>query len=154
MISEDTSERRKNSRVNFWTYSKYFVVGGFIGIFGIGLRELIARMLPEDDPIYYSASVMLTYALLVFVSFFTHRKITFVDFVPVKSTTHSLVRFIATGLIGLGSVTILSNIIRYGLPLELVFGEYSGGTAFAAAAILTSILTFLLNAFFTFKPKV
>ncbi len=111
-------------------------------------------MLPEDDPIYYSISVMLTTMLLILLSYFAHRKITFIDLVPVKSTTHSLGRFTATAMIGLGSVTILSNIIRYGLPLELMFGQYSGGTAFAAAAILTSVLTFLLNAFFTFKPKV
>lgn len=140
-------------RYSIWSYAKFFVVGGSVGLLGVGLREVIALLLPDDNAGFYTVSVVLAYALSIAISYYGHRFISFNHTDPVRSTAHSMIRFTVIALVGLGSVSVLSVALRYGLPLHTLVGQHDDTVAFFAAGILTSVITYVLNARFTFEPK-
>ena len=131
-------------------YSRYFVVGAIVAIVTIGVRELIAVLLPADSPAYYTTSVSLAYLLGVLMSYSGHRVFSFRGATAVGGTTISLTTFSVIALIGLASTAAMAALIRYGLPLEHVIGALEPTVAFAFATFLSSFITYALNARFTF----
>jgi len=133
------------------TYLRYFVVGAVVGVLTIALRELFAIMLPADTPAYYALSVVLAYAVGIICSYYGHHKVTFSMHEAVGGHATAFTRFTFIAIAGLLATTSMSMLIRYGLPVDRLLGEYSGGFAFALATILASILTYSLNSVFTFR---
>ena len=135
------------------TYLKYFVVGAVVGVFTILLRELFALMLPADTPIFYAFSVVMAYAVGIVCSYYGHRNVTFSARQLVGKHITAFTRFTFIAVAGLLATTTMSLLIRYGLPVESLLGEYAGGFSFALATFLASILTYSLNSAFTFKGQ-
>jgi len=133
------------------TYIRYFVVGAIVGVLTVALRELFAYMLPADTPVYYALSVVLAYAVGIVCSYYGHHNVTFKMQDPVDGHATAFTRFAFIAIAGLLATTTMSMLIRYGLPVDRLLGEYAGGSAFALATILASLLTYSLNSAFTFR---
>ena len=136
--------------MNFKQYIRYFIIGTFVGITAIFFREMIAKLLPVDNPNYYVLSVTVTYVFAIMLSFTMQR---FFTFQPRQQ--HSKEKMFAcytlVAITGGISTAVLSFIFRYTLQLDLFLYEYSGATAFAAAALASSVLTYWLNVRFVFN---
>ncbi|CAA0111856.1 Uncharacterised protein [Halioglobus japonicus] len=134
------------------SYLKYLFIGAVVGIASIIGREIIAVFLPADTPEYYALSVFIVYALGILASYTGHRKVSFshVD-MEGQSTASSMTWFTVIAVVGLLCATVLSVCIRYLLPIQGVFGAYSATAAFAIATVITSVITFTLNARHTFR---
>ncbi|HED12234.1 MAG TPA: GtrA family protein [Gammaproteobacteria bacterium] len=135
------------------TYLRYLFVGAVVGVLTILLRELFAFMLPADTPAYYALSVVMAYAVGIICSYYGHRNVTFSARELVSGHVGAFTRFSLIAIAGLLATTIMSMSIRYGLPVERLLGEYAGGSAFALATFLASVLTYSLNSTFTFKEQ-
>jgi len=131
-------------------YSRYFIVGAIVGVATIGIRELIAVVLPADNPIYYTTSVSVAYCLGILMSYFGHRVFSFRGATVVGGTAGSLATFSVIALIGLVSTAAVAALIRYEMPLERIIGAFEPTIAFAFATFISSFITYVLNARFTF----
>lgn len=134
------------------SFFKYLVIGAVVGIAAIIGRELIAMLLPSDTPEYYALSVSVVYAFGILSSYVGHRKVSFshVD-MNGQSTAASMTAFTGIAILGLVCTTGLSVCIRFFFPIMEVFGSYAGAASFAFGALITSIITFSLNARYTFQ---
>jgi putative flippase GtrA len=133
------------------TYVRYFVVGAIVGVLTIGVREVFAYLLPADTPVYYALSVILAYAVGIVCSYYGHHYLTFRMQEAVDGHATAFTRFASIAIAGLLATTTMSMVIRYGLPVDRLLGQYAGAFAFALATVLASILTYSLNSAVTFK---
>lgn len=131
-------------------YGRFFIVGTVVGLSAIGLRELIAIALPSDTPLYYSLSVLIVYVLGVLASYVLHHGFTFQSSRDLHSVTVFL-PFVVVAFVGAASTWALSVFFRYGLEFGELFGRLGGAAAFALAATLSSVFTYMLNALLVFR---
>lgn len=133
-------------------YLKYLVIGAIVGVLCVGGREVIALLLPADSPEYYALSVAVVYCFGILASYIGHRTVSFshVD-MEGQSTAGSMFTFTVIAIIGLLCTTVLAVAIRFLLPMDEMFGVFGGGLSFAIATLLSSIVTFILNARHTFR---
>tara|TARA_R110002072_G_scaffold302722_1_gene487958 strand:- start:6832 stop:7257 length:426 start_codon:yes stop_codon:yes gene_type:complete len=136
------------------SYLKYFVIGGIVGLAAILSREGIAILLPADTPEYYALSISIVYAIGILASYVGHRRVSFshVD-MEGQSTAVSMTTFTAIAIFGLVCTTFLSVCIRFLFPVEEIFGSFDGAASFAIATLITSIITYFLNARHTFRER-
>jgi putative flippase GtrA len=125
-------------------------VGALAGLLTIGLRELIALALPSDTPLYYSLSVLIAYALGTLASYVLHHGFTFQSSHDLHNVTVFL-SFVVVGVVGAASTWALSLFFLYSLDFGGLFGRLGGAAAFAFAALLSSVLTYMLNALLVFR---
>lgn len=133
------------------TYLRYAVIGGIVGVFAVIARELIGAALPADTPEYYALSVAIVYAVGILASYAGHRRFTFrhVDMTN-RTTARSLSAFTFIALFGLACTTGLSVVIRYMFPAVEYLGDFSAPFSFALATVITSVITFSLNAKYSY----
>lgn len=135
--------------MSFAQYARFLFVGGIVGVLTIGCRELIAHVLASDTPVLYSVSIVCAYAIGIATSFALNSRFTF------KASRsfdwYKFARFIVIALVGMLSTWLLSLLLRYGLKLHVVFGDASAGVAFAVATLLSSLITYPLNASVVFR---
>lgn len=108
-------------------------------------------MLGRDSATNYSVSVSLAYALGILLSYILNHRFTFGQGVPIS--TRTTVLFVSIALLGMAVTAILSLAIRYGTPVRTLTGSYSGTVAFGTAAVITSLLTYPLNALLVFRAR-
>jgi putative flippase GtrA len=130
-------------------YSRFLVVGGIVGVLTICCREVIAYILGSDTPVLYSVSVVCAYGIGIATSFFLNSRFTFTASGGFKWAKFA--RFTAIALLGMLSTWLLSLTLRYTLKLHVVFGDASAGIAFAIATLLSSMITYPLNAAVVFR---
>lgn len=130
----------------------YVGVGGFVGIVSIGIREIIGLILP-DTPTWYAISVAIAYGSAILLSFQLHKRITFAGALDGAGTAAPLAKFTAVAVFGLITSTLLAPAIRYGLTLDELIGEFAPFAAFVAACLVVAVISYALNAAFTFVPK-
>jgi len=138
---------------SFGRYSRYFIVGGAIGVTSTLLLEFILRVSPTDTAVVYGLSVAIVYAIGVLAGFILHHRFTFQDTVVVLRW-HRLGQFFAIAVLGALLTSGLSVFIRFVLNIDRVVGEFAGATAFVVAALTVSVVTYWLNARFVFSAKV
>ncbi|MDX2222408.1 MAG: GtrA family protein [Rhodospirillaceae bacterium] len=139
-------------RTRLRQYLVYFCVGGFVGVLGVGFREVLGRLLP-DEPIWYAASVAIAYGASILLSFSLHRRITFNVDLDQRSSAVSLGKFSAIAMIGLAATSFLAPALRYGLDLDAALGSWGAMAGFVLAALIVSVLTYALNALVTFRQS-
>jgi putative flippase GtrA len=133
-------------------YGVYAVVGAVVALLTIVAREVIAIMLPGDDPYYYGISIVCSYILGIILSFFGHRMFSFGDVTELFSgRVKVFVQFVGLALLGMATTFVLAMALRYLLPLDALLGEWAAGLAFATAVLAASLLTFGLNRKVTFR---
>jgi putative flippase GtrA len=133
-------------------YLRFMAVGAFVAVMAIGARELIAAMFTADTTLSFSVSVALAYALGIALSYVLNSRFTF----RAANRVHDwrrLAAFITIAGVGMVSTWILSLTIRYVTPVGTIFGRASAAAAFAFAALLSSLLTYPLNARWVFHPR-
>ena len=118
----------------------------------VACRELIGRFLIADTMANYSLSVVLAYAIGILLSFLLNRRFTFQTRGTNRDWSKFLL-FVAIAIAGLVSTWLLSLTLRYGLRLDAWSGEASAAIAFAAAALLSSAITYPLSALFVFRGR-
>jgi putative flippase GtrA len=107
-------------------------------------------LLPADTPVFYSLSVIIVYAIGILLSFLLHQRYTF----RIRSSSgRGLGLFFAVALGGAGLTWLLSVLLRYGLAFDALFGELGGTTAFALAALLSSLATYAANGRLVFRRE-
>ena len=134
-------------------YGKYLIVGAIVGVLTILVREAIAAILPGDTPVFYALSASSAYLFGILASYYGHRKVSFSHAKPVGGLMNSLGRFTLIAILGLITTTVLSIFFRYGLPFEKLLGRYEPTFAFAFATFVASVLTYSLNATYTFVSR-
>jgi len=132
-------------------YGRYFVIGGLVGVMTLLLREGIARI-AGDTPALYLLSVLIAYAIGILISFLLHRYLTFRERLatPAHPLNSALLRFSLIALLGMALTAGMAMAVRYLLALDAVFFAYSGAAAFVIASLLTSVVTYALNARLSF----
>lgn len=138
---------------SFSQYPLYFIIGGLISLFVIILRECLDRLISIESTRNYSASVILAYLIGIFMSFVLHSRITFYSDRPL--TSHQKVKqitsFFSNSLLSLVLTLLLSLIFRKILFLLPIPGNWINTLAFSFAALLTSIVTYLINKTIVFR---
>lgn len=132
-------------------YIKYILVAGVVGVITIALRYIIGLLLGEDTAMNYAISGLCAYACGVSLSYFGQSRFTFRH---TANTQSSLRRFVGFVLISISTsllAVLLSNLLRYQLGFDMIFGLLSPDIAFAFAVLLTSLISYSLNAVFIFK---
>jgi putative flippase GtrA len=132
-------------------YARFLVVGGITGVITIGCRELIAFLLPSDSPGFYSLSVVCANSIGTAINFVLNRQYTFSTAGVTGWSRFG--GFAVVAVIAMLSTWGLSVAIRYGLKLDAMLGEFAGGCAFAVATLLTSLITYPLNASVIFRRR-
>lgn len=133
-------------------YARFLMVGGFVALITVGTREVIGLLLAADTTRHFSISVAVAYAVGITLSYLLNHRFTF------RSSAGSrhwrkLLAFVGIACVGLVCTWLLSVTIRYGTPLTAAVGKYSAAIAFSLAALLSSILTYPLNAILVFNAK-
>ncbi len=133
----------------FSRYPTYILVGAGVTLFTVLLRSLIGLLIEDDTTAKYISSIILAYVLGIILSFLAHKTITF-------KARHGLsiakgFNFVAIHLVGMsitliGSTTLRKNLLDDRLPIEL-----SKMLAFAASALVVSIITYLLKKHIVFR---
>lgn len=106
----------------------------------------------SDDATHYSASVVLGYMVGIVVSFLLNHRYTFGGGNGTRDWSRFTL-FIGVAMVGLTTTWLISLLLRYGLPLPRLVGSSSAGVAFAVATVLSSLVTYPLNALFVFGKK-
>jgi putative flippase GtrA len=132
-------------------YMRFIVVGAFVGIVTIGCRELIGFLLDGDTRQNFTISVLLAYSVGIALSFLLNRRFTFGRAEP--AGVKAFVRFLAVVLLGLASTTLLAVTLRYGTHLDVLIGALARPVALGAATVLSTLITYPLNARFVFVPR-
>jgi putative flippase GtrA len=132
-------------------YARFLATGGVVGAITVGCRELIGWLLSADNPARYSLSVVTAYAIGIVLSFIINRRYTFKDVGRIE-TGPSFLRFLAVALSGLLLTWLLSLTIRYETPWLIAgIGRYSATAAFAIATLISTAVTYPLNALVVFR---
>jgi putative flippase GtrA len=136
--------------VSLTQYARFLTIGGIVGLITIGCRELIAYLLPSDTPVFYSLSVVCANSIGTAISFVLNRRYTFSS----SNVTgwSRFAGFAAIAALAMFSTWLLSIALRYGLQLDTLFGDLAAGVAFAVATLLSSLITYPLNASVVFRP--
>jgi putative flippase GtrA len=128
------------------------MVGSCAGLLSIVAREVCGWLLGRDDPVRYSISVALGYIAGIVVSYLLNQRFTFRKDAAARDWSRFL-PFVGVAMVGLLSTWLMSLALRYGLPLERLLGSFSATVAFAFATVLSSLITYPLNAVFVFGRK-
>jgi putative flippase GtrA len=136
--------------MSFGQYTRFLVVGAFVGLVTLGCRELIGHLLVVDNQRTYSVSVTVAYAIGIALSFLLNHRFTFEATAGERSWS-KFGKFVAIALVGLMSTWLLSLALRYGLHLDAFIGPWARVTAFAVATVLSSAVTYPLNSLIVFR---
>jgi putative flippase GtrA len=138
--------------MSFGQYARFLVIGAFVGIVTVTCRELIGHLLAADTRRNFSVSVVIAYAVGITISFFLNHRFTFGGDGSSRNW-RAFIHFVAIAIVGLISTWILSLALRYGTHLDALIGPAAKLVAFATATLLSSMLTYPLNARFVFGGR-
>lgn len=133
-------------------YPKYAVVAIVAFIVTLGIRELLAAVLQTDTPGTYVSTIVVAYGLGVMANFELQREITFRGQV-VGTHTRLFAGFVLVAALGAGITAAVAAILRYGGNFDELFGALGDTLAFGAATVVSSILTYRLNASWVFRAS-
>ena len=133
-------------------YARFLAIGGLVGVLTVAVRELVGLALPGDGPVSYSVSIVIAYSVGILTSFELNRRFTFRSAAP-SQQREELLSFVACAIVGQVCTLALSLLLRYGLSLDAAIGRLARPVAFATATLLSSLLTYFLNARFVFRSR-
>jgi putative flippase GtrA len=115
------------------------------------LRRLIGQLV-GDTPERYLLSVVAAYAVGILVSFVLHKHYTFRERMGavVHPMGRALIRFTAIALTGMVLTGALAVAVRYLLVLDALVPGTAAAVAFVVASLITSVVTYALNARLSF----
>lgn len=123
-------------------YLKYAFIGAVIALFAILMRELIGAFLPQTK-FYYILSILIVYAIGIFLSFELQQKFTFKK---VDKRKNKIIIFFVIAICVAFLSSCLSYFIRYFTNIEVYVGESLSATlSFSISVVFCSFLSFVLN---------
>ena len=140
-----------NWRALMRNYGVYFVIGTAIGIAAIVSREIIELWLPLESRPAYLTSVVVVYVLATALSFAGHYRVTFSERSASVSIVPAVLRFVLVAATGMAITSVLAYTMNFHLPVSFVPDRIRGGLCFAIAAVVASVVTYFLNAKYTFS---
>jgi putative flippase GtrA len=129
-------------------YLGFLLVGGLCTVISIACRELVRLTLGDEGVLRYAISVLIAYGVGMIAGFLMNRRYTFGS--QVKWSAFP--RFVLVGLVGMTSTLALSLVLRPMLA-QLLNPQFSGTAAFVGAALISSLLTYPLNALLVFRTQ-
>ena len=129
-------------------YLGFLIVGGICTLISIACRELVRWTLGDEGALRYSISVLIAYGMGMVAGFLMNRRYTFGS--AVKWTAFP--RFVLVALVGMTSTLILSLALRPMLA-TMLNPQLSGTAAFVGACLISSLLTYPLNALLVFRTQ-
>jgi putative flippase GtrA len=129
-------------------YVGFMFVGGACTLISIACRELVRVTLGDEGMLRYSVSVLIAYGVGMVAGFLLNRRYTFNS----AAKWSAFPRFVLVGLVGMASTLGVSLALR---PLleRIVNPQWSGTAAFIGAALISSLLTYPLNALLVFRSR-
>ncbi len=134
-------------------YITYCIVGTIIGVVAVIVRESLEFLLPNENPIYYGLSVMIVYTGGIVAGYYGHGKYTFGTRGAENYDDRSLPIFALIAVFGMILTALLAMLLMYVLEFRHLFQRAGAAISFAIAAVTVSIVTYSLNAHFTFKGR-
>jgi putative flippase GtrA len=135
----------------FSQYPTYILVGVGVTLFTVMLRSLIGLLIEDDTVAKYISSIILAYILGILMSFLAHKNITFKTrhrLSIAKSFNFIAIHFVGMSITLIGSTTLRETLLDARLPREL-----SKLFAFAASALVLSVITYLLKQYIVFNKS-
>ncbi len=133
-------------------YARFLIIGALVGVVSVGCRELTGYLLAADTAGSYSVSVAVAYTVGIVLSFLLNRRFTFGGDDGSRNW-RIFSRSAAIAVVGLVATWLLALVLRYGTHLDARIGSAAKLVAFVAAALLSSLLTYPLNARFVFGGR-
>lgn len=135
----------------FSRYPIYFIVGGFVTLVTIVLRDAIGRFL-QGSAWEYIISIAIVYTVGIVLSYFLQSHFTFkTNKNNSRSFKYKFTYYTIVQLVGMGVTIVFSLLIRYLLfPLTIV-SQFRDTVAFIIASLAASIVTYGVSKIFIFK---
>jgi putative flippase GtrA len=132
----------------FSRYPIYVLVGIGLTLCTIAIRSVIGVVIEDDSTPGYIASIILAYGIGMLLSLVAHTNITFKA--KTRLSPHQVFQFVSINVIGmllniLGAIVLREKLLAAALPIEL-----AKVLAFATAALLVSVMTYLLKKYIIF----
>ena len=135
----------------FSRYPVYFVVGGFVTLVSIVLRDVIGRFL-EGSTGEYVMSVAIVYVIGLGLSYFLQSRFTFQSQKKqTRSFKYKFTYYTLVQLVGMGVTIASSLLIRYLLFPFTILAPFRDTIAFVIASLIASVVTYGFSKIYIFK---
>ena len=141
---------RPRAMLSLSQYLRYAAVALAALITTVLVRELVQIIVGADTKITYGASIIFAYAVGIVVNFSLQKRFTF-RMVQDGNDTEAFIGFVIVALVGAAATFLVAFALRYGLGLDLLMGSGAPTIAFLGATVLSSFLTYALNARYVFS---
>jgi putative flippase GtrA len=138
---------------DFIRYIIYLCVGLFTGLITMAIREITARILPMDTPVYYFISILVAYFFGIIISFILNKTITFKFSTKKTKQVQLFFSFLIVAILGAILTFIFSFVFRYILFFNIWFGYLSGTISFGVGAFVSSVITYFVNVRLVFSKE-
>ena len=135
----------------FSRYPVYLLVGGGVTLVTVFLRSIIGLIINDQSEAEYIASMIIAYILGIILSLFAHKSITFKS--EDKISVTQTYKFILTHLFGMVGTLIISVKLRQLILDSLIPVDFSKTIAFAIAAFIISLITYIIKKYLVFSHK-
>ncbi|NMF60557.1 GtrA family protein [Pseudanabaena yagii] len=135
----------------FSRYPIYFIVGGFVTLVTIVLRDFIGRFL-YGSAWEYVMSIAIVYVVGTILSYFLQSRFTFKDNKKkTRSFKYKFSYYTVVQLLGMGVTIVFSLLIRYLLFPITILAQFRDTIAFIIASLIASIVTYGISKVYIFK---
>ena len=135
----------------FSRYPIYFIVGSFVTLVTIILRDVVGRFL-HGSAWEYIISIAIVYTVGIVLSYFLQSHFTFKTN---KNHSHSFKYkfsyYTMVQLVGMGVTIVSSLLIRYLLFSLTTVSQFRDTIAFVIASLIASIVTYGVSKIYIFK---
>jgi putative flippase GtrA len=142
--------KRKLTNI-FARYPIYFLVGGFVTLVTITIRDVIGRFL-QGSTENYIYSIAIVYTIGIALSYFLQSRFTFrTTNKQIHSFKYKFSYYTAVQLIGMGVTIVFSLSIRYLLSPLTIISQFRETISFTIASLIASIVTYGVSKVYIFK---
>lgn len=135
----------------FSKYPAYFIVGGFVTLITIVIRDLIGKFLYRSE-LEYILSIVIVYSFGIVLSYFLQSRFTFkTQAKQIRSFKYKFSSYTVIQIVGMG-VTIGSSLLfRHLLSSTTVIAQFRDTIAFIIASLIASVVTYTVSRMHIFK---
>jgi len=141
---------RVRAMLSLSQYLRYIAVALAALITTVLVRELVQFIMGIDTKITYGASIIFAYTFGIAVNFSLQKRFTF-RIAPTGNDARTFLGFVIVALAGVVVTFLAAFALRYGLRLDNAVGSGAPTIAFLGAAVVSSFLTYALNARYVFS---
>jgi len=135
----------------FSKYPAYFVVGGFVTLVTIVVRDLIGRFLYRSE-LEYILSIVIVYSFGIVLSYFLQSRFTFRTHTKqTRSFKYKFSYYTLIQMVGMGVTIGFSLLFRHILALMTITAQFRDTIAFIIASLIASIVTYTVSRMHIFK---